>query len=106
MRDNRTGLECCEACSFKLGGPAEFLKYVDSGKAIRRVQKPAAFPKAPQVFRLKDDKKEINNLMSFDPAKRQRYRHQLETDIAFPIDASWRVYAAHNLSFWTKRRKN
>jgi LemA protein len=30
MRDNRTGLECCEACGRNIGGPAGFTRYVDS----------------------------------------------------------------------------
>ena len=30
MRDNETGLECCESCGLRLGGPSGFVEYVDS----------------------------------------------------------------------------
>ena len=30
MRDDRTGLECCEACGRNIGGPTGFIRYVDS----------------------------------------------------------------------------
>lgn len=32
MRDNETGYECCEDCGRVLGGPAGFIKYVESLK--------------------------------------------------------------------------
>jgi len=32
MRDESTGLECCESCGRTLGGPRGFLAYVDSGQ--------------------------------------------------------------------------
>ena len=32
MRDNKTGLECCESCGYSLGGPGGFIKYVESGQ--------------------------------------------------------------------------
>lgn len=35
MRDNVTGLVCCEACGTLLGGPSGFIKYVESlGKPL------------------------------------------------------------------------
>ena len=32
MRDQGTGLECCESCGRTLGGPSGFIAYVDSGR--------------------------------------------------------------------------
>jgi hypothetical protein len=48
MRDNRTGLECCEACSVKIGGPAEFIKYIDSRRGPGAV--------APDVQKMEKEK--------------------------------------------------
>lgn len=30
MRDNKSGMECCEECGKSIGGPSGFIKYVDS----------------------------------------------------------------------------
>lgn len=35
MKDNRTGLECCEPCGRKLGGPSGFIAYADSFRGNR-----------------------------------------------------------------------
>jgi hypothetical protein len=35
MRDIQTGLECCEPCGRKLGGPSGFIKHVDSFRRNR-----------------------------------------------------------------------
>jgi len=97
MRDNRNGLECCEACAFELGGPAEFIKYVDSGEAIRGVQKPAVSrvqksalsPQAEQELMLgmkkafhMDDASVLKKYKSMSPAERRREKQYLETTIS------------------------
>lgn len=54
MQDKSTGLECCETCGRKIGGPTGFIKYVDSQKAGQSTDKqsvcfaPESIDKTPE----------------------------------------------------------
>jgi zinc-ribbon domain len=58
MRDNRTGLECCEACSVKIGGAGEFIKYIDSRRGPGAV--------APDVQKMEKDAEELEGVFMAD----------------------------------------
>jgi len=46
MRDDRTGLECCERCATFLGGPSDFIRYVEAHRPhVAPAAKPPAAPR-------------------------------------------------------------